>query len=127
MDNRPAIRVKADFYWYCPECGARNDETMVPDTPDLTCQGCGANYKNGSKMEEPEVVVVGDMRHIPVLDGNVLAEKAMQVSTDAIEAFLYVPATEIDHVADIDILVKHSNTREHKELMRKGRREFHKK
>ena len=47
MDNRPVVKVKLDCYWFCPECEERNEETIVPGTPDLTCQSCGANYKNG--------------------------------------------------------------------------------
>jgi len=50
LDNRPVIKIEekdSDFYWFCPECKARNEEVIVPGTPDLTCQACGANYKNG--------------------------------------------------------------------------------
>jgi hypothetical protein len=50
MDNRPVVKVKAECYWYCPECNARNEETSIPDTSDLTCQSCGTNYKNGSEI-----------------------------------------------------------------------------
>ena len=47
MDNRPVVKVKLDYCWFCPECKERNEEVVVPGTPDLTCQSCGANYKNG--------------------------------------------------------------------------------
>ncbi len=47
MDNRPVIKIELDYFWFCPECNARNEEAIVPGTPDLTCQSCGANYKNG--------------------------------------------------------------------------------
>jgi len=75
MDNRQIVKVrpKADYYWYCPECNARNEEVVIPNTPDLTCQKCGANYKNGSdlprtpKCEILTLVVLGAWRS-PISD-----------------------------------------------------------
>jgi hypothetical protein len=47
MDNRPVISMNPDAYWHCPECQMRNEESAIIGISDLTCQGCGANYKNG--------------------------------------------------------------------------------
>jgi hypothetical protein len=52
MDNRPVVNTTlqispTEAYWYCPECLARNEESAAIDISDLTCQECGANYKNG--------------------------------------------------------------------------------
>lgn len=47
MDNRPVVSMNPEAYWHCPECLTRNEENAIINVSDLTCQECGANYKNG--------------------------------------------------------------------------------
>jgi len=47
-DNRDVIElIPSGFEWLCPQCGGIEQCAHIPSTPDLTCQSCGANYKNG--------------------------------------------------------------------------------
>jgi hypothetical protein len=39
--------VASGYEWICDDCGEMNEEDVIPSTPDLTCQYCGCNYKNG--------------------------------------------------------------------------------
>lgn len=47
MDNRKVVHVSSICHWVCLECGQRQEERIPPTTPDLTCQSCGCNFKNG--------------------------------------------------------------------------------
>jgi ribosomal protein L37AE/L43A len=58
MDNRPVISVTPEAYWFCPECNTRNEETVAVDISDLTCQSCGANYKNGGVIDIENAMTV---------------------------------------------------------------------
>jgi hypothetical protein len=72
-----------------------------------------------------KIIITGGWRPqaIPVLDGDNLNKLSTEV-----EAFVFVPThAEHDPMKEMDNLVKRSRTAAHKELMRKGRREFHKK
>lgn len=69
-----------------------------------------------------KIIVTGGWRlqAIPVLNDKELATE--------MEAFVFTSThAEPDPMTEMDNLVKRSKTAKHKELMRKGRREFHKK
>ena len=73
-----------------------------------------------------KIVIIGSgLRRIPVIDGEALKQRGECILTDKMEAFVFEPSG-LRHDPP-GSLTKRSQTPQHKELMRKGRREFHKK
>ena len=62
MDLRDTVDLVASGYeWLCPQCEEVQEEPIVPETDDLTCQSCGANYIKGNinhaHMDDTEVPI----------------------------------------------------------------------
>jgi hypothetical protein len=144
MDNRPVVKPNKAYYWHCPECEARNEETTTSCASDLTCQSCGANYKNGSDMDEPRKCDTCSMRigddagvmkciHPEAKDmGYILTWDDSFDFRRPIDKCPLEPKTVVilagnfDAMTAMDAVIKRSRGDEHKALMRKGRKEFHK-
>ena len=75
--------------------------------------------------KEVNVVITGGLRRIPVFCGETLQKKKELALTNLLEAFVFEPAG-LRHDPGV-ALTKRSDTNHHKEIMRRGRKEFHKK
>ena len=63
-----------------------------------------------------KIVIAGGGAHIPPLDGPAVEKRVLE--------FKRVNVSDMDSVVK---MIKRSKTAQHKELMRRGRNEFHKK